>query len=274
MSLASRVRRSVGTGGFGAMLLALPLSLRQPADLSPCPPDAMRIASVCMDRYEASVWEIPTAGGRRNRMLITKIQNGTAQLADLIAGGATQKGLAGGDYPCNADGQNCVGRIFAVSLRGVTPSAYVSWFQAQQACANSGKRLPTNTEWQMAVAGTPDGSRGDDGATDCNTGSVFTAAPTGSRQRCHSGWGVYDMVGNVSEWVGDWVPLSTTCGSWPGRDDAQCFAGAATTGEPGALIRGGNYNDESNAGPLAIGGVNPPSFSYYSGGSVGFRCAR
>jgi formylglycine-generating enzyme required for sulfatase activity len=82
------------------------------------------------------------------------------------------------------------------------------------------------------------------------------------------------MVGNVDEWVADWVPQSTTCGSWTGHADFQCFAGAATTGEPGALMRGGNYSDGSGAGPLAINATDPPSFSFFSGGSVGFRCAR
>jgi len=274
MNATSKALQVVEAGAVGFVLLAAPVWIGRPGDPPACPPDAVKAGSVCMDKYEASVWEVPTAGGSRNRGLISKIQNGTVRLADLIAGGATQKGLAGGDYPCTTDGQDCVGRIFAVSIRGVTPSAYVSWFQAQQACGDSGKRLPSNAEWQMAVAGTPDGSAGDDGATDCNTYSALAGVATGSRSKCHSGWGVYDMVGNVDEWVADWIPLSTTCGSWAGRSDLQCLAGAATTGEPGALIRGGNYGDGSSAGPLAIGGVNPPSFSYYSGGSVGFRCAR
>jgi len=264
----------IEAGAIGLAAFAVLSRVCWAGDLPPCPRDAVRAGSVCMDTYEASVWEVPAAVSQRNRQLMTKIRRGTVQVAELVLGGAVQKGLAGGDYPCTTDGQDCVGRIFAVSIPGVTPSAYVSWFQAQQACANSGKRLPSNAEWQMAVAGTPDGGVGDDGTSDCNTSKTFASTPTGSRSKCVSGWGAYDMVGNVSEWVADWVPLSTTCGSWPGRADTQCFAGAATTGEPGALIRGGTYSDADNAGPLAVSAVNPPSFSYYSGGSVGFRCAR
>jgi hypothetical protein len=50
------------------------------------------------------------------------------------------------------------------------------------------------------------------------------------------------MVGNLYEWVADWVPRATGCGAWsagvsPTGDD-QCLAGAETTGEPGALLRG------------------------------------
>ncbi|MGH8477343.1 MAG: SUMF1/EgtB/PvdO family nonheme iron enzyme, partial [Methylococcales bacterium] len=42
------------------------------------------------------------------------------------------------------------GAIYARSEAGETPSGKITWFQAQQACVNAGKRLPTNAEWQMA----------------------------------------------------------------------------------------------------------------------------
>jgi formylglycine-generating enzyme required for sulfatase activity len=83
------------------------------------------------------------------------------------------------------------------------------------------------------------------------------------------------MVGNVNEWVADWVPLSTTCGTWSAgvspTGDLQCLAGAATTGEPGALLRGGDCSDGAFAGPLGVVGVSEPSSP---GLLFGFRCAR
>jgi formylglycine-generating enzyme required for sulfatase activity len=84
------------------------------------------------------------------------------------------------------------------------------------------------------------------------------------------------MVGNVYEWVADWVPRSTTCGAWPvsvsaAPSDQQCLVGAATSGEPGALLRGGNFTSGTGAGPLAIiGFLGPSAFS----NGIGFRCAR
>jgi formylglycine-generating enzyme required for sulfatase activity len=154
----------------------------------------------------------------------------------------------------------------------VTPSAFITWFQAQQACTNAGKRLPSNAEWQAAVAGTPDPGP-DNGTTDCNTGT-FTVALTGSRSSCVSSRGAFDMVGNLDEWVSDWVPRSTTCGAWgagvsPTGDD-QCLAGAATTGEPGALLRGGDFGRGSPAGPLTVEANRPSDAS----DEIGFRCAR
>jgi formylglycine-generating enzyme required for sulfatase activity len=182
------------------------------------------------------------------------------------------------DYaPCADSGQNCTDDIYAVSLPGLTPSANITWFQAQLACKNARKRLPSNAEWQAAVAGTPDPGP-DNGTTDCNNTSLRVAVATGSRSSCKSGRGAFDMVGNLHEWVAAWVPRSTACGNWSAgvspTDDWQCLAGAATTGEPGALLRGGGFVvaiADVIAGPLAVNGESAPSFAHRS---VGFRCAR
>jgi formylglycine-generating enzyme required for sulfatase activity len=226
-----------------------------------------------MDKYEASVWQVPAT----NKGLIAKIQNGTATLANLQAGGATQISpllsctpVFPGTFPAN--GQQTQ-PLYAVSIPGVYPTGCVTWFQAQQACGNSRKRLPSNAEWQLAVAGTPD-PVGDNLVTDCNTTVAFPSpiiVNTGSRSSCKSTRGAFDMVGNVNEWVADWVPRSTTCGSWSGSGDSQCLAGAATTGEPGALVRGGSAGSGLSAGPLAVDGRGQPSTAY---DGFGFRCAR
>jgi len=227
-----------------------------------------------MDKYEASVWRVPNPT-TTNRVLVARIQQGTATAADLANGGATHLGVQSTqDYlPCGDQGQDC-GNIYAVSLPGVVPSSNITWFQAQQACRNAGKRLPSNAEWQAAVTGTPDPGS-DDGTTDCNTASAFAAIPAGSRSACKSARGAFDMVGNLYEWVADWVPRATGCGAWsagvsPTGDD-QCLAGAETTGEPGALLRGGAFFSGPLAGPLAVLASSPPSLANVG---VGFRCAR
>jgi formylglycine-generating enzyme required for sulfatase activity len=87
--------------------------------------------------------------------------------------------------------------------------------------------------------------------------------------------GAFDMVGNLNEWVADWVPRSTGCGSWSAglspTGDLQCLAGAATTAPPGALTRGGDFTFGTSTGPLMIEGYTPPSAS---ADEIGFRCAR
>jgi hypothetical protein len=261
------------------VLLASPAGAQGAKPLTKCAPDAVVAGTVCLDKFEASVWRValPTSA---NKGLVKKIQQGKATVADLAKGSATQLGTASDDYaPCADSGQNCTDDIYAVSLPGVTPSASLTWLQAQAACENARKRLPSNAEWQAAVAGTPDPGP-DNGTTDCNTTSTTLTLPedpvnTGSRSSCKSARGAFDMVGNLDEWVADWVPRSTACGTWSAgvspTADRQCWAGAATTGEPGVLERGGSFSGGAGAGPLSVDGFDAPSGAIRR---VGFRCAR
>jgi eukaryotic-like serine/threonine-protein kinase len=239
-----------------------------------CAPDAALAGTVCLDAYEASVWRVPNPT-TTNASLVRKIQLGRATRADLTAGAATQLGTAGDDYaPCTNNGQNCANEIYAVSLPSEIPSANITWFQAQEACANAGKRLPTNAEWQVGANGTPDPGP-DNGTTDCNTASADgVASLTGARGSCTSARGAFDMVGNLAEWVADWVPAPTMCPGWASfSNDDMCLSGASTTANgPGALVRGGAFAslDGPSAGPLAVHVFQPS----HSNNFVGFRCAR
>ena len=151
-----------------------------------CPVNMVPVGPLCVDQYEASVWSRHPA------------RNGNPR--------GKRYGLEPDDSRCSFDGNNCTGRIFAASVPGVLPSRYHTWFQAQQACLSVGKRLPTNAEWQGAAAGTPDTGDADDHVNTCNTDGHFTEiTTTGSRANCVSNFGVFDMVGNVSEMVADWI---------------------------------------------------------------------
>jgi hypothetical protein len=86
--------------------------------------------TLCVDRYEASVWRVPAPSGI-NRGLVKKITQGKATIAALTNGGATQLGTTSDDYaPCADGGQNCTDDVYAVSLQGVAPSSRMTWFQA------------------------------------------------------------------------------------------------------------------------------------------------
>ena len=241
--------------------------------LNRCAPDAVAAGTACIDRYEETVWRVADAT-TTNASLVGKIQHGRATRADLIAGGATQLGTAVDDYaPCRDDGQNCANDIYAVSLPGEIPAQFITWFQAQEACANSGKRLPTSAEWQVGANGTPDPGT-DNGTTDCNIGVTSDVVDTGARTACVSARGVRDAGGNVDEWVAEWVPRSTNCPSWGGFSrDLMCLSGASIvdTG-PGAVARGSSLGGGTqHGGPLAVVGSAQPNFADPFGG---FRCAR
>jgi hypothetical protein len=244
-----------------------------------CPSDSVQSGTVCMDKYEASVWNLaPVSNAKTKAKLVASIQSGTVTLANLQSAGAVELGLVPGDLAaasCPDTGNGCVD-VYAVSIPGVTPAGFLTWFQAAAAARNSLKRLPTNQEWQVAALGTPDTGGADDGSTTCDTDNLNfsgSLSPTGSRSACISDVGAFDMVGNTWEWVADWVPRSPNApGSWgPFSDDWQILVGAETTGAPGALVRGASRFDHQQAGVFAVQADFSPSFQT---GNFGFRCAR
>lgn len=251
-----------------------------PAGRSACPPDTVRVGTVCVDRYEASVWQISPG----NAALLRKVLRGRVTRAELEAGGATQLSRIADfgpprlppyppEFPADGNWTPAAGSdppspgVYAVSIAGVLPS-HATWQQAEQACALAGKRLLSNQEWQRAAVGTPEPGFADDHATTCNT---FSPGPveTGSRAACVSSWGVYDMVGNVSEWVGEWVNAGSLCGppGWPG-----CGQDALRPSDPSALGRGGLWYGGPYAAILSLYSALPPDDS--GDQPTGFRCGR
>ena len=125
----------------------------------------------------------------------------------------------------------------AVSVRGVLPQAYISGRVAGEACARAKKRLCTREEWTFACRGErqtkyPYGAdykagvcnvyrtshpaqilhdNASTGHSDPRLGLVAAddgplLRTTGATKACVSHWGkdaIYDMVGNVDEWIDD-----------------------------------------------------------------------
>lgn len=100
----------------------------------------------------------------------------------------------------------CIDKYEFPNKRDATPQTTISFENAQQACQKLGKRLCTVEEWQWACSGIeaypyPYGPVFD--KTICNRDGMTRVEPSGNRNKCVGKFGVFDMVGNVFEWVVD-----------------------------------------------------------------------
>jgi hypothetical protein len=146
----------------------------------------------------------------------------------------------------------CIDRFEFPNRRGAYPWIMVTWTEAKAICQREGKRLCTEAEWTFACEGEeampyPDGyDRGEDQCVEdrasrpvaadelvprdsvraeAELDKLWQGEPSGSRPRCKSVFGVYDMTGNVDEWTssviagerpsilkgGYWGPVRNRC---------------------------------------------------------------
>jgi formylglycine-generating enzyme len=237
-SIAAR-KTSFGVTAFATWSLAM--ATRAPAG-APCPSDMALVDDmVCVDRWEGSL-----------------VVRGT-----------------GDDFsPYESPGSI---KVKAVSRPGVVPQAYISKIEAEDACDASHKRLCKESEWVKACEGkTPtrfpygderrEGYCNDSGKAPLATyypdptlayGSAAamndarlnqlpgTVAKTGRFRRCRNRYGIFDMVGNVHEWVDD----------------------------PSGTFRGGYYLDttQNGAGCKYRTVAHDAAYHDYS---TGFRCCK
>ncbi len=215
--------------------------LTEGAGAGGCPAGMVRVGAFCIDRYEGSLVLVDDSGP------------------------------IGSWSPFHPpDGV----RVAAISAAGAVPQGYISGTQAAAACAESGKRLCTDTEWLSACRGAtervyPYGDTRVDGR--CNDARAVhpaverfgttedwiwsrlgdacinqlpeSVALTGAHADCVTPEGAFDMMGNLHEWTSD----------------------------PDGTFRGGFYADTRVNGDGCLYRTTAHSIGHWDY-STGFRC--
>ncbi len=209
-----------------------------------CPDGMVRVASFCIDRYEASLVLLDAAG---------------APVASWS--------------PYHNPGSR---RMRAMSIQGAIPQGYINGVQAANACREAAKRLCTDTEWLRACRGPssytfPYGNtREPDRCNDSRANDTHPAverfgtsadwiwsslgdacinqlpdslASSGAHTGCETAEGVFDMMGNLHEWTAD----------------------------PAGTFRGGFYFDWWRNGEGCLYATTAHNTSHWDY-STGFRC--
>jgi formylglycine-generating enzyme len=243
----------LGLGAFALALLTIPMTPSlDPGPSAECPADMRLVAGTHYDEEQHLC--VDPRPDRKDTHCFAYWEGVTAE-----EGTAT-------------DIRVCMDQFEAPNVRGQQPYVMRSFEDAKRWCGDRGKRPCREQEWELACEGPEHRplSYGwrvdvklcnsdkawrpfdvkklyskDIGEQDAEVHKLWQGATSGAYATCVSGFGIYDMNGNVEEWV----------------------ASRARRSLPGALM--GGFWAKPWTGCRGTNDAHEPSFTFYE---TGFRC--
>jgi len=190
----------------------------------------------------------------------TEVTNGMYALC--VAAGACVQPRSGNTYTRDSD--------YGDAAHANYPVVWVSWRRAEDYCRWAGRRLPTEAEWEYAARGGLAGMTYPWGDEDPSCKQANFSKCVGGTNSVGSyppnDYGLYDMAGNVWEWVADWYDED-----YYSTSPAENPLGPASPGSGGnCVIRGGAWCFDERFMRSAMRYAGDPGAA---DNDLGFRCA-